>query len=91
MVRCGECEKEVSSDAVRCPHCGKKLKMGFFGKAVLSVVAVVGLFIAWGATIPENEAKANSVRRLCEREMMPKGAATQYDCDKAYDNAKAGR
>jgi hypothetical protein len=33
MVTCIECGKEVSSEAKTCPHCGKKLKMGFFDKA----------------------------------------------------------
>jgi hypothetical protein len=90
LKSCPECSKEVSSDATRCPHCGKRLKMGLFAKLLLAAVALFVLFMGFGLSIPDNVAKANAARRVCEREFMPKGMATQYDCDKAYDDAKAG-
>lgn len=91
LANCPECKKEVSTDATRCPHCGKKLKMGVVAKALLAILALAVLFIGYGMSIPENEAKARAVRRTCEKEFMPKGLATQYECDRAYSEAKAGR
>lgn len=91
LSTCPECRKEISSDATRCPHCGKKLKMGTLAKLLLAALALFVLFMGYGMSIPENVAKANAVRRTCEQDFMPKGVATQYDCDRAYDAAKAGR
>jgi DNA-directed RNA polymerase subunit RPC12/RpoP len=51
-------------------------------------VGLVIAFLIFGALIPENVARANRIRRICESELMPKGQATQYDCDKAYSDAK---
>lgn len=38
LVKCPECQSEVSDSALKCPHCGKQLrkpKRGFFGKIFL--------------------------------------------------------
>ena len=38
LVKCPECNAEVSDSALKCPHCGKQLrkpKRGFFGKIFL--------------------------------------------------------
>ena len=38
LVKCPECNSEVSDTALKCPHCGKQLrkpKRGFFGKIFL--------------------------------------------------------
>ena len=38
LVKCPECQAEVSDSALKCPHCGKQLrkpKRGFFGKIFL--------------------------------------------------------
>lgn len=91
LVQCKECKGEVSSSAKTCPHCGKKLKMGWFAKLLIGVVALVAAFLIFGAMIPENEAKANRARRVCETEMIPKGLATQYSCDQMYDKIRSGR
>jgi predicted nucleic acid-binding Zn ribbon protein len=41
LVACKECGREVSKSAKKCPHCGAKLKMGFFAKVGLTFL---GLF-----------------------------------------------
>jgi hypothetical protein len=84
LVSCPECEKEVSDQAAKCPHCGAKLRMGTFAKSVIGATVVLGLFLAYGASIPEHEAKANAARRVCEKELIPRGAATQSECDRQY-------
>ena len=54
LVKCPECNAEVSDTALKCPHCGKqlrKLKRGFFGKIflwlfylfnILMLISVIG-------------------------------------------------
>jgi RNA polymerase subunit RPABC4/transcription elongation factor Spt4 len=38
---CKTCGKEVAKSAKKCPHCGQKLKMGFFLKGVIGLVAII--------------------------------------------------
>lgn len=91
LTTCPECTHEVSTDATRCPSCGAKLKMGWFGKMVIGVVAIFVGMVIFGAMIPEETARANEARRMCEKELMPKGMATQYDCDKLHHDIKSGK
>lgn len=56
---------------------------------VLAALAVA--FIGYGFTIPAHEADARAARRVCERDMIPRGLATQYDCDQAYEAALRSR
>lgn len=88
LVTCSECKKEVSSSAKVCPQCGAKLKMGVFAKTLIGAAVVAGALLLFAAMIPEDVAKAQSLRSICEREMMPIGMATQYDCNKMYRDAK---
>lgn len=87
MTRCRECGHEISTTARSCPSCGGKVPRTKWWLWV--PLGLVAAFLGYGALIPENEAQANSVRRTCEKEMMPRGLATQYDCDRAYDAARA--
>ncbi|HRH16788.1 MAG TPA: zinc ribbon domain-containing protein [Aquabacterium sp.] len=43
IIQCRECGKDVSSEAVVCPHCGVQLKLNDFQKAKQSG----GNFIKW--------------------------------------------
>ena len=47
LKNCKTCSKEVAKSAKSCPHCGAKLKMGFFPKALIGIGAliVIGLFV----------------------------------------------
>lgn len=91
LVNCAECGKEVSDGAARCPHCGKKLRMGLFAKVAIGVGVAFGALVLYGLSIPENVKKANAARRVCETELIPRGAATAYDCEREYDRVRAGR
>jgi hypothetical protein len=46
MKPCKTCSKEVAKSAKSCPHCGAKLRMGFFPKFLLWVVAIIVVIIA---------------------------------------------
>ena len=41
LKNCKTCSKEVAKSAKACPHCGAKLKMGFFPKALIGIGAIV--------------------------------------------------
>lgn len=48
MIKCPECDKEISSSAYECPNCGKSMKKperGFFGKIVMSIFVLFNLAI----------------------------------------------
>jgi hypothetical protein len=45
MHACKTCSKEVAKSAKVCPHCGAKLKMGFFKKAFLGIVGFIVLIV----------------------------------------------
>lgn len=53
LKSCKECGKQVSSNAKTCPHCGAKLKMGFFMKTIIGFFVLI--FI--GAIISNNQPK----------------------------------
>lgn len=50
---CKTCTKEVASSAKICPHCGQKLKSGFFVKVIKGIVLVVFLLILIGLLLPD--------------------------------------
>lgn len=45
MKPCKICNKEVAKSAKTCPHCGAKLRMGFFKKAFLGIVGFIVIVI----------------------------------------------
>ena len=50
LIHCPECGKEISDNAKKCPHCGMKLKKGFFQSHKLLVAAAIsGTLLAGGA------------------------------------------
>lgn len=67
MTECKECHKEVSTDAVRCPHCGAKLKMGLLGKAMVTVGVLFGLFMLIGILSGPGDPEMAKDRRLIEK------------------------
>lgn len=50
---CKTCKNEVASTAKICPHCGQKLKSGFFVKTIKGIGIVVFLLVLAGLFIPE--------------------------------------
>ena len=47
LINCPECDREVSSDAVTCPHCGIRISMTVIEgiHAVVSWLVVIGLVV----------------------------------------------
>jgi hypothetical protein len=45
LVKCHECNKEISSEAVACPHCGAKPKKGM-GRGSILVIGLFTIFVA---------------------------------------------
>lgn len=80
LTTCGECKREISTTAKACPHCGAKVP--HFKWWLWVPIALVVAFLAFGASIPEHEAKARQLRRTCEQM-----GGSRYDCDGMYDRA----
>ena len=50
MIQCKECSADVSSDALKCPHCGtqlRKAKRGIFGFILKWVFIIFNGLMAW--------------------------------------------
>ena len=65
LIKCHECEKEISDEAKTCPHCGAKPKTGIgVGKALaLMLFVLVVIFMVVGKNSSENTAKQEDARR----------------------------
>lgn len=58
-IKCKSCEKEVSKSAKTCPHCGEKLKKGFWWKFLLAWV-VLAVIVRMSTGEEEKTKPANS-------------------------------
>ena len=50
MMKCPACDKEISDQAFKCPHCGKQLRRpqrGFFGKIFLWLFYGFNALMLW--------------------------------------------
>ena len=50
LIKCPECQKEVSDSALYCPACGKqlqKLKRSFFGRIIKWVFILFNIFMIY--------------------------------------------
>lgn len=65
LIKCHECEKEISDEAKQCPHCGAKPKKGMgVGKAlVLTFAILVAVSMVMGKVSRESADKAEEERR----------------------------
>lgn len=90
LISCRECGGPVSSKASSCPKCGAKVPK--FKWWLWVPLGLVIAFIGYGMSIPEHVADARAKRRICEEQLIPRGMASKYDCDKVYDDTiRAGR
>ncbi len=79
LTTCKTCEKEVAKSAKSCPHCGAKLKSGWFAKITLGflVFIILAVFIGEGGSGRiDGEKPAEDAYK----------AATQFDYKKAMLN-----
>lgn len=51
LIKCPECQKDVSTEAKVCPHCGKKIKAPWYKSWVFWTITGVIVFIAIMVTI----------------------------------------
>ena len=77
LKTCKACSKEVAKSAKVCPHCGKKLKMGWFLKFI---IFIIGLFILGSILQPSAEEKALELQKTLDSlasaevsELQPQG------------------
>ncbi|MGA7722732.1 MAG: hypothetical protein WCA84_16305 [Ignavibacteriaceae bacterium] len=49
LIKCKECQKEISNEAVSCPHCGVQVNKSPGMKLItkLSWIGLVGMVIWW--------------------------------------------
>ena len=85
MTTCKECAKEISSTASACPHCGAKVPRTKWWLWV--PLGLIGLFLAYGLSIPQYVSDANRARELCEQMIGGRGTARQYECDRLHHEA----
>lgn len=64
MEKCEACLKEVSASAMVCPHCGHKLRMGWFAKTLIGAVVLFGAVLLFGAMQPSDPEKARARRSI---------------------------
>ena len=87
MISCRECGASISSSAVACPRCGfREIKPKPFKWWLWGPLALLALFLAYGASIPGYERDANAARRVCD-ELARRGATTPFECDAEYSRA----
>ena len=72
LVNCKTCEKEVSKSAKKCPHCGAKLKMGFFMKLIILFFGFIGSF---------GNFKSKPILQWLKRPKLPKRHPHPYEVD----------
>lgn len=94
LTTCWECKVQISDSAAQCPHCGaarKAVQVDVIEKPpkksntllwVLGIpVALLVLFLAYGASIPEYKAAALQRREICEKLAAP---YQRSECDRIY-------
>jgi len=68
LVKCKDCDKEVSTEAKTCPHCGAPMPkegMGWFATSVMIVGGLVAAFLIFGAMQPETPRSV--ARERCDK------------------------
>ncbi|WP_082091389.1 zinc-ribbon domain-containing protein [Paracidovorax citrulli] len=88
LIKCPDCNKEVSKNAQKCPHCGAKLKMVGFSKTILVVlgVCVVIVLMASVSVLTDSPTvrEANQNKAICEMNIGKMPTFTQEICDYNY-------
>ena len=76
LIACKACGKDVAKGVKKCPHCGKKLKMGMFTKIILGIVVVVfaNAILNPGKTLEE---RLQETRDAQASDLSPRGELGQ--------------
>lgn len=87
MTACKECGGEISTTAKACPKCGATTPRPKIWPWLIGIpIALLGMFLLFGASIPEYVARARQVREACEQIAA---LSQRYICDQQYDDAIA--
>jgi len=83
MTRCKDCQSEISTEARKCPHCGRPNKSLITGARVLILVLVVLVVLVIIAPNPQDKADAKSDAFL--KQMAQLGKSGDSDLAKVSD------
>jgi hypothetical protein len=68
IIKCLECQAEISSTALACPKCGAVVPKTKVWPWVVGVpVGLVALILVWSGSKPDYEHKANAAREICDQ------------------------
>jgi len=60
LIQCKECNKEISSQAKACPHCGAPVERKSGGCGCLSIIGVVAVIVVIIAILGSGDGSSNS-------------------------------
>ncbi len=81
IIKCSECEKEISTSALACPKCGAVIPKKKLWPWLVGVpVGVVALILVWSGAKPDYEHQAIAARQVCEKNF----GGSRGDCDSVY-------
>ena len=81
IIKCIECQAEISSTAVACPKCGAVVPKAKVWPWVVGIpVGILALIMLWSASKPDYEHKAIAARKVCEKNL---GGSIE-DCGRVY-------
>ena len=81
IIKCSECQAEISSTAKACPKCGAVVPNKKVWPWVVGIpLAVLVLIMVWSGSKPDYEHKAIAARKICEHRYDP----FKPDCNREY-------
>ncbi len=87
MINCHECREPISSSASSCPKCGAKVPRTKWWLWI--PLGLIGLFLAYGLSIPEYVHQARELRRACEALVGGPMSGRMAECERIEANAIA--
>jgi hypothetical protein len=83
IIKCSECQAEISSTAKACPKCGAVVPKTKIWPWVVGVpMGLVALILVWSSSKPDYEHNAIAARSVCEKNF----GGSRGDCDRVYSN-----
>lgn len=83
IIKCAECQSEISTTAKACPKCGAVVPKAKIWPWVVGVpVGLVALILIWSGSKPDYEHRAIATRNVCEKNF----GGSRSDCDRVYSN-----
>lgn len=73
LIRCPECDSEISDSAIKCPKCGKQLRKprrSVMGKIFLWIFYLFNAFMAWALVSGINAVSKDMGTPMSDAEMV---------------------